>query len=309
NTIFLFDEIDSHLHYRNINKLWENLSYIEGKVITTTHIPDSIINNDISHINVVKDGVIDNDNSANSLINRLGNISDTYLYEKKLASKITNIVLIDDCTDWFIFLKLAKIKKGEEYNSKIEDIQPIKCGSGFNGNPNEIFGEKKLNWINEFILKNNSFNTKNIFSICDKDECPIAKIDDNMKYKEYHSGSDKKNQQFGSGGKIYYLSWKRREIENYFLSHTLLTEYELLEEVNNLLPPVKSITLNNSLDYNEIQTFQAKEVVQKFAQKELNGNNVWKDYNELEEIINRIPATEISEDIAKMYDFIFSKIR
>lgn len=308
DTVFLLDEVDSHLHYKNINKLWENLSSIQWKLITTTHIPDSIINNEIKQIKVVKDWIIDDDNTVNSLINRLWNISDTYLYEKKLASKVENIVLVDDCTDWFIFKELAKIKKWSNYDDKIEWVQSIKCNSWFNWNPNEIFWEKKLNWINEFILKNNSFKTKKIFSLCDKDECPIAKIDDDMKFKEYHTWDNKKTQNFWSWWNIYYLSWKRREIENYFLSYTLLNEYWLLDDVNNLLPPARKIRWNNSLDYNEIQVFQAKEVVQKFAQKELNWKFVWKDYTELKEIISMIPADEISEDIEKMYDFIISKI-
>lgn len=222
DTVFLLDEVDSHLHYKNINKLWENLSSIQWKLITTTHIPDSIINNEIKQIKVVKDWIIDDDNTVNSLINRLWNISDTYLYEKKLASKVENIVLVDDCTDWFIFKELAKIKKWSNYDDKIEWVQSIKCNSWFNWNPNEIFWEKKLNWINEFILKNNSFKTKKIFSLCDKDECPIAKIDDDMKFKEYHTWDNKKTQNFWSWWNIYYLSWKRREIENYFLSYTLL---------------------------------------------------------------------------------------
>jgi len=309
NTLFLFDEVDSHLHYKNINKLWEILSSIEWKIITTTHIPDSIINNEIKQIKVVKDWIIDNDNTVNSLIKRLWNISDAHLYEKKLASKVENIVLIDDCTDWFIFLELAKIKKWSNYNTKIESVQPIKCNSWFNWNPNEIFWEKKLNWINEFILKNNSFDTKKIFSLCDKDECPIAKIDDNMKFKEYHDWNNKKTQQFWTSWNIYYLSWKRREIENYFLSFTLLTEFWFLDEVNNELWNSSKLQTNNTWDNDWIRDFQAKEIVQKFAQKELNWNYIWKDYNDLKEIISKIPKDEISEDIEKMYDFIISKIK
>lgn len=308
DTTFLFDEVDSHLHYENINKLWEILASIEWKVITTTHIPDSIINNNIKQIKLVKEWLIDIDNTANSLINRLWNISDSYLYEKKLASKIENIVLIDDCTDWFIFLELSKIKKWLNYNNKIESIQPIKCNSWFNWNPNEIFWEKKIDRINDFILKNNSFFTKKIFSLCDKDECPIAKIDDNMKYKEYHTWTNQKTQQFWNWWNIYYLSWKRREIENYFLSYTLLSEYWLLNEVNIELWNSNKLQLNYPWDNDIVRNFQAKEIVQKIAQKELNWKYVWKDYNDLKEIISKIPADEISEDIEKVYDSIISKI-
>lgn len=308
NTIFLFDEVDSHLHYKNINTLWEILKSTEWNIITTTHIPDSIINNKIEEIMLVKWWIIDNDNTANSILNRLDNISNKNIFEKIVASNIEYIVLIDDCTDWFIFLEFAKIKLWHSYNHTIEKIHPIKCYSWYKWSPNEIFWQKKLEWIKDFISKNNIFNTKKIFSICDKDEEIVSKIDDNMKYKEYHSWNNIKTQQFGNGWNIYYLSWKRREIENYFLSYTLLNKYWYLDELNAELWKSNILQENKSWDNNKVRDFQAKEIVQKFTQKELNWNFVWKDYNDLKEIIKLIPPEEISEDIEKMYDFIIHKI-
>ena len=34
----------------------------------------------------------------------------------------------------------------------------------------------------------------------------------------------------------------------------------------------------------------------------------WTDYDKLKQIISKIPANEISEDIVKMYEFIKSKV-
>lgn len=308
DTVFLFDEVDSHLHYKNLNILWENLRSIQWKIITTTHIPDSILNNDIAQIRLVREWIIDKDNTPNSLLNRLENISDKNVYEKKVASNIEYICLIDDCTDWFIFLEFAKIKKWTLYDTKIESIHPVKCNSGFKWQPNEIFWWKKLNWIDDFIAKNSNFKTKKIFSICDKDECPIAQIGEDMKFKEYHNGKNSKVQQFWGTWNIYYLSWKRREIENYFLSYTLLSEVWLLEQVNNELGWSQKIQSWNPWDNNWVRDFQAKEIVQMFAQKDLNWNMVWKEYDDLKQIIEKIPANEISDDIEKMYNFIISKI-
>ena len=55
NTLFLFDEADSHLHYKNVEKLWALLHSIKGHAITTTHLLDSISakENRIEHLKVV----------------------------------------------------------------------------------------------------------------------------------------------------------------------------------------------------------------------------------------------------------------
>lgn len=42
STLFLLDEADSHLHYKNIEKLWSVYDGIKGSIITTTHLLDSI---------------------------------------------------------------------------------------------------------------------------------------------------------------------------------------------------------------------------------------------------------------------------
>lgn len=74
NTLFLFDEADSHLHYMNVAKLWALLHSIRGHAITTTHLLDSISakENRIEHIKVVEKGRINDDNKIKQLINRLG---------------------------------------------------------------------------------------------------------------------------------------------------------------------------------------------------------------------------------------------
>ncbi|MCC7866264.1 ATP-binding protein, partial [Escherichia coli] len=55
NTLFLLDEIDSHLHYKNIELLWHRLHSINGYAITTTHLLDSITatDNDFKNLKIV----------------------------------------------------------------------------------------------------------------------------------------------------------------------------------------------------------------------------------------------------------------
>ena len=77
NTLFLFDEADSHLHYKNVEKLWALLHSIKGHAITTTHLLDSISakENRIEHLKVVEKGRISEDNKIKQLINRLSVLS------------------------------------------------------------------------------------------------------------------------------------------------------------------------------------------------------------------------------------------
>lgn len=109
NTIFLLDEVDSHLHYENIKKLWSNLSGLKGHVLTTTHLIDSVLQNKIETIKVVKDTKLLN-TSFQSLLDRLDIISPNKTYQFKIAATLKNIVLVENFTDWFIFNELCKIK-------------------------------------------------------------------------------------------------------------------------------------------------------------------------------------------------------
>ena len=77
NTLFLLDEADSHLHYKNVERLWQLLHGISGYAITTTHLLDSIAakENRIEHLKVVEQGKINEENKIKQLINRLAVLS------------------------------------------------------------------------------------------------------------------------------------------------------------------------------------------------------------------------------------------
>lgn len=113
NTLFLFDEADSHLHYKNVEKLWSLLHSIQGHAITTTHLLDSISakENRIEHLKVVEQGRINEDNKIKQLISRLSVLSRAKSVEFEVCGKLPNIALLDDYNDWVIFTKLA-VKKG-----------------------------------------------------------------------------------------------------------------------------------------------------------------------------------------------------
>jgi len=295
NTLFLFDEIDSHLHYSNINILWEKLKNIQWKIITTTHLPDSILNNNIDDIKVVEKWVVNNDNTANTILKRLENISDKSIYEIRLMKKIENIVLMDDLVDWLIFKKLVKKKLWIACFEKLENITSYKRSSSYD-NTNEAFWKGKLMFVEDFkkVNKNCDIKTKNIFLICDRDKLAPTEIKDNLEVNINNSYSGLKN--FNENKtKTYLLSWKRLEIENYLLYKELLIN-------NNIKPHINYDAISSLDNIEDIAILDCKNITHPLYKE--NWFNEWK----LNSLISKIPKEEISEDIEKMYDFIISKI-
>ncbi len=299
DTIFLFDEIDSHLHFDNINLLWSTLKLIEWKVITTTHIPDSIINTDIKQIKLVKEWIIDNKSLPESIIKRLDNISQSNFYAKKLSSKIKYIVLVEDESDWFIFIELLKIKIWEnKVNDLLEKIDFIKCSSWYDTH-NQRFADNKKKWVEEYNSINwKSVLTEKIFFLCDRDNLPINSIcNKSLVLVTWEK------QKFWNKKDVFVLSWRRKQIENYLLSYNLLNNVWKLNEINkNLIEKFQIKQLENN-DNKWVQDLEIKDII-----KILYSDDNWIDYSKLWTLIKLIPPEEISEDIGKMYDFIISRI-
>lgn len=310
-TLFLFDEIDSHLHYHNIEVIWKELYAIKGKIITTSHISDSLVQNRYESLRIVEKGKIIQNGIANDLVNRIKNLSNSSEYYFKVASKIPYIVLVEDESDWIIFKELARIKIGSDYsNSKFESIQVIKCSSGYSS-LSERFGNSKIDWVDKFLKVNSTFSTKAIFMICDRDEFTL---------NDFHStngveiiGTHRYNKKFNNQkSSANLLSWKRKQIENYLLSYTMLTKHNKLSDINNEFGDLYKITENNPMDIQQIQIQEIKAKIQSLyvnAGHIITPNNPEGiDFERLLEVIKDIPATEISGDIQKMYNFIVSKI-
>lgn len=318
NTIFLLDEVDSHLHYKNINKLWSTLKNIDGKVVTTTHISELILNNDFNSISYIENGKIINDLVPKKILEKISNIvnQDKFIYQ--ISSKLNNIVLIDDESDWEIFKELARIKIGEEVLEVLNKIIPIKEHSGWTYET-QLFGSNKIEFVKK--IKEYSYgkdtNLKNIFMICDKDEYNLTDINDNLQCKvtEKLKPHIKEIKEFNNNlTKSYLLSWRRREILHYMISYSMLKNLDKLNELSLIANYVVSDTsIGNNFDNDNNIKITSKENV-KFIKKLMckeNGNiedDNWTDYGKIKEVISKIPASEISEDIAKMYEFIKNKV-
>lgn len=316
NTIFLLDEVDSHLHHKNIGHLWQALKCVKGNVISTTHISESILLNDLNDISYVENGLITNDHLARELINKVSGIIQYEPFRYQLTAKLRNIVLIDDELDWEIFKRLARIKIGSSVDHVLCKIVPIKETSGYNFE-NQLFGDKKIDLVQKIKIfsDTNRCSLLNIFMVCDRDEYPITSINSNSvecrKTTKLTPFMDD-IRSFNNITKSYLLSWRRREILHYLLSFSMLKHFNKLPDLQNIASYINDNHAGNNFD-SDNNVINAPKASVKFIKElmyvvERDDNIVSVNYNKIDEVISKIPSEEISEDIVLMYEFIKDKI-
>lgn len=312
STIFLFDEIDSHLHYQNVQKLWENLRGVRGKVLTTTHSADSIIANQSETIKLVENGKIEVQTTPIEIFKRLENLSENDTYSYRMIAKSPFIALVENKFDWFVFMMLAEKLIGEEAFAILNQVTPIPCSSNYDKTA-QVFGKQKIDWVKKFFERNpGGVQTRHIFLICDKDEMRTNEIAENCMVQNPHRS--RMEQEIGDQNKsrrTSLLSWKRREIENYLLSETLLARYEKLDDLKGMIAPRyhSNLSTGNNEGLTELDVKPLlKSLYLKDGYNELGTHEEGVDYQKLQNIIAEIPATEISEDIRSMFNFLRSKI-
>lgn len=318
NTIFLLDEVDSHLHHENIGNLWQALMSVEGKIISTTHISESILFNDFSSISYVENGLITNNDLARELINKVSGIIKYEPFRYQLIAKLKNIVLIDDELDWEIFKRLAKIKIGISVDDFLNNIVPIKETSGYNFE-SQLFADKKINLVKKIkeFSDTDHCSLLNVFMICDLDEYPISSINSNsIECKITDKLRPEMNQirSFNNNrSKSYLLSWRRREILHYLLSFSMLKHFNKLADLQNIAGYIDNDRyIGNNFD-SDSNIINASKVSVKFIKElmyviEYDGSIVSVNYNKIDEVINKIPPEEISDDIVLMYNFLKDKV-
>ena len=307
NTLFLFDEADSHLHYKNVEKLWSLLHGIQGNAITTTHLLDSISakENRIEHLKVVERGRINEDNKIKQLISRLSVLSRAKSVEFEVCGKLPNIALLDDYNDWIIFTKLAS-RAGLDVN-RLATVHAMKKSSSY-ATANETFGKGKIDWLHGLSKIESPLITTHIFMICDRDEAALdwnAANGVQVNGQVYRDLLNTIHWPQGMRVTPYLLAWKRREIKNYLLSHTALSHYNVLAAINN--PDIAQrnhLQPNNPGDNDDIRRLNAKNVIDPL----INTEGIGLDINKLQAYIDLIPPEEISGDITNMYNFIIGKL-
>lgn len=314
NTLFLLDEIDSHLYYKNIKSLWEYLNTkIKGKVLTTTHIAESIISNDFNSLRIIDKGEILSKSILDELAVRLKDLSSSSEYYYRLAAKYEYIALVEDESDWRIFYNLAKVSLNGGFESdKMDKVCVIKCSSGYSCS-SQVFGDTRVKWVENFkSINKDDFATKQIFMICDRDELPLNDLSKNDLVSVVGNYKKKIQLKKNVTENAYLLSWRRKQIENYLLSHTMLTKRNKILEIHQDIGQAYHLQPDNKMDIRQIQDLEIKTKIQSLyvhdGISKNNNNPEGIDSALLEEVTNEIPASEISDDIVNMYNFIVSKI-
>lgn len=305
STLFLFDEADSHLHYKNVEKLWALLHGIKGHAITTTHLLDSISakENRIEHLKVVEKGRISEDNKVKQLINRLSVLSRAKSVEFEVCGKLPNIALLDDYNDWVIFTKLAA-RKGLDV-SLLAHVHAIGKPSSRNDD-NEQIGKAKIDWTQSLSKAETEFETLNVFLVCDRDNSN-PRWHENGVLLLGASREEVSRIRWPGNRRIqtFLLAWRRREIENYLLSYSALTHFGVIGAINNnQLGQDLHLRDGDPGDNDGIRMLDVKQVVKPLIETQ----GVGKDLTKIELYVNQMKPAEISEDITNMYNFIIGKL-
>ncbi len=315
NTLFLLDEADSHLHYKNIEKLWNIYNGAQGSIITTTHLLDSITKSGIERLKVIEDGQLKPGKNLIHLTARLKDLSEINNVKFQALSLFENIVLIDDENDWEQFKLLAINKLASSaaerlaVERKLNNFIAIKCHSGYEGKNSEIFAGKKLLWLKNFTeyLGGHPHKTKNIFLICDRDELPLTNLGTNKCDLLLQGESVNKITQSLTS---HLLSWKRREIKHYLLSYTALIDNIDEIEAELDLGDRSKLLVGSSGDYKtngeyndklgSLKSGSIKNIVDPYINVDGQGFCIEK----AQTYVNTIPKEEISEDIVNMYNYL-----
>tara|TARA_R110002050_G_scaffold90270_3_gene190008 strand:+ start:5654 stop:7465 length:1812 start_codon:yes stop_codon:yes gene_type:complete len=314
NTLFLFDEADSHLHYKNVEKLWSLLHSIQGNAITTTHLLDSISakENRIEHLKVVEHGRINEDNKIKQLISRLSVLSRAKSVEFEVCGKLPSIAILDNENDWAIFVKLAE-RKGHDV-ARIASISPLKQSSSYNSDEDTL-GDVKVSWVKALGSSESQIFTRKIFLICDRDEANPNWKPNGVQLAGKTYGELIRSIKWAEGYRVdtFLLAWKRREVKHYLLSFTALSHHNKINTINNdLLAAGFHLRPNDSGDNDGIRKLSSD--IAKAASHSLINNLTGAEHEkglcmeQLQAYINLIPPDEISEDITNMYNFIIGKL-
>jgi ABC-type multidrug transport system ATPase subunit len=300
NTIFLFDEIDSHLYYKNIGKLWDIISKAKGKIITTTHVSESILKNDFNDLKFIQNGKVENDLTLKELAERLSAVVGIQKYEYNLASRTEYVILIDDETDWLIFKKLAVKKLGDVALNTLNKIIPFKRSSSYDKH-NEIFGKSKLLFVKEFkeLYLNKEKKTKSFFLLCDRDKLSKNSIDAKGLVQIHQDYRDLKS---FDNIQTFLISWRRLEIENYLISYTMLNYFGALDQLRAKFGHINFVENMNFDGIADIEEYDAKALLHPLYKV---GSF---DETKLDLLISKIPVTEISNDIVSLYQLLKTEL-
>ncbi|WP_206483014.1 AAA family ATPase [Thalassotalea sp. G2M2-11] len=315
NTIFLLDEADSHLHYENIDKLWTIFNDAQGRVISTTHLLDSISKAGVKRIRVVENGKVKPSEDPLNLVKRLETLSDIEAVLYKVVSMYKNVVIMDCVNDWEIFKLLVYRKlavneeKQKELTEFFSDFICVGIPSSFNGAQNDNFADTKINWCINFcrFLYKSKGSTQQAFMICDRDELALASIDTKNAARPFNVNGIKVSSTTPLK-KCHLLSWWRREIKHYLLSFTALESN--IDKINEQLAPACQLKEKENGDlgikgaFNNNLATLPSELIKKTVDPFISKEDKLFCVDTCRSYVEKIPREEISSDIEKMYMYL-----
>lgn len=311
-TLFLLDEADSHLHYKNIDKLWGVFNRLQGKAITTTHLLDSIAKAGPERLMIIDEGKIEPATSPFKLLQRLESLSEVEAVQQKIVSMYKNVVVMDHAHDWEIFKLLVKKKmpsdNATEIEIKLANFICVGVHSGFpDGHDNNMFGSNKIRWLHNYANSLAKLDSKiqNAFLICDRDDFSYNLIGTrrNPFIVKGHNFKPHKNLP-----NSYLLSWKRREIKHYLLSYTALGQE--CDKINRHYVEGWHLKANENGDngiegeFNHSLAKHPSKPVKELVEPYINIDGKGFCVEKAQAYINQIPRAEISEDIINMYNYL-----
>jgi ABC-type transport system involved in cytochrome c biogenesis ATPase subunit len=315
-TLFLLDEADSHLHYKNIDRLWDVFDHAKGGVITTTHLIDSIAKSGIDRLKIIENGQAKSGKELKNLSMHLRDLTAIKKLEFQALTLFSNIVMMDGDSDWVLFKllvirKLANsIQEKQSIENKFNSFIAITCSSSWE-KIHEKFGFKKIQWLESFAdyIYGHPHEVRNIFLICDKDELPLNNIGTakcELLLQGKIDGGKEKSDSFSR----HLLSWKRREIKHYLLSYTAMShDVDNIECKLNLGPQSKlrpgdsGDRTTNGEDNRQLADVSSK-TVKEIVDPYINIDGVGFSVEKARDYIARIPREEISDDIENMYNYL-----
>ena len=118
-----------------------------------------------------------------------------------------------------------------------EGAEAMKKSSSY-ASANETFGKGKVDWLHGLSKIDSPLITTRAFLICDRDEAALEwNANDGVQVNGRIYNDLLNVIKWPRGTKVspYLLAWKRREIKNYLLSHTALSNNNALNHVANQL--------------------------------------------------------------------------
>lgn len=322
NTVLVLDEVDSHVHQKILPTLWNSLRNSTSPILTSTHNPTSLKYGYGGKVRGIRNGALLSEQEALSEVSNVfdgggAEVSRSHAFALQFKPKI---VMIDDPKDWVIFLALAKIKLGDSYNSKIEEVFVWKKASSQDSNSYDD-NNPKIREVASIVTSlgaeleskaKNAISLKQVCLLNDRDDMHFSEsryLNSQELEKKYNvikieSGVKKTLDIPGSTRKVNlkHVFWNRRQIENYLLLPSkvgVLSSDSVIGHQASKSDLVTVERLNRHWDDEEfLAKIECKDFVNEFICIEGKGFSVEK----LTEFLTGVSANEISGYIAVMHD-------